>query len=122
MFGFDYTSFQAPVCSTVGGNKGIYSVAIADWDNDGRFTAPVLYAYLDGMHPWAVASGDFNRVNVILGNGDGNFGKLVLCFTGVATANYGTSGVNVFLGHGNIDDTFQNSSTENMENIATNYS
>ena len=159
LFGFRYASFQRPIRSTTGINTGPCSVAVADFNNDGRldvvtanygrnnvgillgygngtFTPPTMYANINESHPWSVAVADFNndtrldiaiavwgrnQMGVILGNGDGTFGEPLLYFVGpgtrpasittadfnndhhpdIATTNYGSSSVSVFLGYGN---------------------
>jgi predicted nucleotidyltransferase len=159
MLGFNHVAFRSPVRSSTGYLSGPVLTAIGDFNNDGRldiatanyninnvgillgygngsFTAPIMYAYIDGSHPWALATDDFNHDNkldiiialwginqmgVMLGNGDGTFGELILYSTGsgtrplsiaigdfnndnhldITTANYGTGTVSVFLGYGN---------------------
>ena len=159
MLGYRYASFQPPIRSTVGAYTYIISVAVGDFNNDGRldvaaanygsnnvgillgygngsFTLPTMYANINDSHPWDIAIADFNndtrldiaiaewgrnQIGVILGNGDGTFGEPLLCFVGpgtrpvsiiagdfnndyypdVATANYGTGTISVFLGYGN---------------------
>ena len=159
MFGFRYASFQRSMRFTAGSNVGVVSVAVGDFNNDGRldaatanyntnnvgiflgyengsFSFPTPYANVDGSHPWGVAVDDFNNdtrldisiamwgrneIGIILGNGDGTFGEPLLYFVGsgtrsvsiitgdfnndhhpdIATANYGSSSVSVFLGYGN---------------------
>jgi hypothetical protein len=103
---------------------------------NGTFTQMMTYSDVPSSHPYSVAVGDFNNdkqldittanwgtnsISVLLGYGNGSFGKPVLYLTGpgtrplsvavgdfnndtcldITTANHGGNSVGVFLGYGN---------------------
>jgi hypothetical protein len=115
---------------------GTDSVGVFLGYGNGTFTQMMTYADVLSSHPWSVAVGDFNNdkqldittanwgtnsISVVLGYGNGSFGKPILYSTGpdtrplsvavgdfnndscldITTANYGGNSVGVFLGYGN---------------------
>ena len=108
LLGYGNGSFTLPTMYANIDGSHPWSVAIDDFNNDTKLDITIAV--------WGR-----NEIGIILGNGDGTFGEPLLYFIGlgarpvsivtgdfnndhhpdIATANYGTGSVSVFLGYGN---------------------